>query len=25
VEEHWRVRGPTQDYDAFTILRRSDH
>jgi Family of unknown function (DUF6314) len=22
VEEHWRVRGPTQDYDAVAILRR---
>jgi hypothetical protein len=25
VEEHWRVRGPTQDYDAVTILRRVEH
>jgi hypothetical protein len=22
VEEHWRVRGPTEDYDAVAILRR---
>jgi len=24
VEEHWRVRGPTKDYDAVAILRRLD-
>src|SRR5580692_1012137 len=24
VEEHWRVRGPTEDYDAVAILRRLD-
>jgi hypothetical protein len=24
VEEHWRVRGPTEDYDAVTTLRRLD-
>jgi hypothetical protein len=24
LEEHWRVRGPTEDYDAVAMLRRSD-
>ena len=24
VEEHWRVRGPTEDYDAVSVLRRLD-
>jgi hypothetical protein len=24
VDEHWRVRGPTKDYDAIAILRRVD-
>lgn len=25
VEEHWRVRGPTEDYGAVAILRRLEH
>jgi hypothetical protein len=24
LEEHWRVRGPTEDYDAVATLRRLD-
>jgi hypothetical protein len=24
IEEHWRVRGPTEDYDAVATLRRLD-
>jgi hypothetical protein len=23
VQEHWRVRGPTKDYDAVTTMRRT--